>query len=58
MPFKPIDLSPLVKALAQLQEATSHTYNEAKAAEVAAAVEGFAKGATELLAKLEKSLAS
>ena len=42
----------------EMRNATSHTYNEAKAAEVAAAVEGFAKGAAELLAKLEKSLAS
>ena len=42
----------------EMRNATSHTYNEAKAAEVAAAVEGFVKGAAELLAKLEKSLAS
>ena len=42
----------------EMRNATSHTYNEAKAAEVAAAVEGFAKGATELLAKLEENLDS
>ena len=42
----------------EMRNATSHTYNEAKAAEVAQTVGEFAKSATELLARLEKNLAS
>lgn len=40
----------------EMRNATSHTYDEAKAAEVAAGVDSFAAGADELLAELEKSL--
>ncbi len=40
----------------EMRNSTSHTYDEAKAAEVAAGVDSFAAGATELLVKLEKSL--
>ena len=40
-----------------MRNATRHTYDEAKAAEVAAGVEGFASGAAQLLAELESSLA-
>ena len=41
----------------EMRNATSHTYDEVKAAEVARAVADFAKNATELLEKLEQSLA-
>ena len=41
----------------EMRNATSHTYDEAKAAEVAAGVAGFAVSAAQLLADLEKSLA-
>ena len=41
----------------EMRNATSHTYDEAKAAEVAAGVAGFAAGAANLLVELEKSLA-
>lgn len=41
----------------EMRNATSHTYDEAKAAEVAAGVESFAAGAAHLLTSLEKSLA-
>lgn len=40
----------------EMRNATSHTYDEAKAAEVAAGVDQFAEGAVALLAELEKSL--
>lgn len=40
----------------EMRNSTSHTYDEAKAAEVAAGVDRFAAGATVLLANLEKSL--
>lgn len=46
------------RAWREMRNATSHTYNEAKAAEVAQSVADFAASATELLARLEKSLAS
>ena len=41
----------------EMRNATSHTYDEAKAAEVAAGVESFAAGAAHLLTSLQKSLA-
>ena len=40
----------------EMRNSTSHTYDEAKAAEVAAGVDRFATGAAALLAELEKSL--
>lgn len=40
----------------EMRNSTSHTYDEAKAAEVAAGVERFATGAVELLARLEEKL--
>ncbi|PKO40544.1 MAG: hypothetical protein CVU30_16620 [Betaproteobacteria bacterium HGW-Betaproteobacteria-3] len=40
----------------EMRNATSHTYHEARAAEVAAGVDGFAAGAVDLLAKLEENL--
>jgi nucleotidyltransferase substrate binding protein (TIGR01987 family) len=39
----------------EMRNATSHTYDEARAAEVAAGVDGFASGAAALLAELEKN---
>jgi nucleotidyltransferase substrate binding protein (TIGR01987 family) len=40
----------------EMRNSTSHTYNEAMAAKVAAGVEGFAAGAAQLLAALEKNI--
>jgi len=40
----------------EMRNSTSHTYDETKAAEVAAGVDRFASSAAELLAELEKSL--
>lgn len=40
----------------EMRNSTSHTYDEAKAAEVAAEIDRFAASAVELLAELEKSL--
>jgi nucleotidyltransferase substrate binding protein (TIGR01987 family) len=40
----------------EMRNSTSHTYNEAKAAEVAAGVEAFAAGAARLLAALQKDI--
>ena len=40
----------------EMRNATSHTYDEAKAAEVAAGIDQFAIGAKGLLAELEKSI--
>lgn len=40
----------------EMRNSTSHTYDEAKAAEVAAGVDRFAADAVALLAELEKSL--
>ena len=40
----------------EMRNSTSLTYDEAKAAEVAAGVEGFVASAAQLLASLEKSL--
>ena len=51
MTAQTIDLSSLVKGLR-----SSRTYDEAKAVEVAAGVEGFAAGAAQLLVSMEQSL--
>ena len=51
MTAQPIDLSSSVKALR-----SSRTYDEAKAVEVAAGVEGFAAGVVQLLVPMKQSL--
>ena len=51
MTAQTIDLSSSVKALR-----SSRTYDEAKAVEVAAGVEGFAAGSAQLLVSMEQSL--